>query len=493
MLEVLSLVRSMKNNFAPISQIPGAVLSLIPNYWEHCYAGRDGDLITLTHVCRGWRKLFTSRPSSWTRLDFASVGKTQAYIKRSKSSPLEATIRKTEDKSYVNDAVLLAIPHIKRFKSLTIGGTLDHLQNLTRYLNLPAPFLRELTIDFNCASAPVLDNGLLNGDLSSLRTLNLRGVTTRLPWRNLWNLTTFELRCAADNRISVMRLLNFLENASQLRNITLHDSIPTSSDASSSRVVPLPHLKYLAILGEPGHGILLNHLSIPNGASVVLDFNFSGNKSPLPDCLPKSAKNLKNIFRITAVNLCFDGNTKFVRLLGPTGGLSMFGHWEHDALTSFSLDLDHQILQSLNYFSLHMTPSLTITKYEDLVPLGISESSPYCTLLRTKDLHTLTLIRCENLPFILALNPYRNPTRITLCPNLEKLILYVDTRDSFDIQELMNMAKERASSGAKLRSITIVGLGELLPGKEVFKLREHVTHVEYRFEENPPGWDHVSN
>ena len=94
---------------------------------------------------------------------------------------------------------------------------------------------------------------------------------------------------------------------------------------------------------------------------MVLDFNFSGNKSPLPDCLLKSAKNLKNIFRITAVNLCFDGNTKFVRPLGPSGGLFMFGHWEYDALTSFPLDLDHQILQSLNYFSLHMTPSLTIT------------------------------------------------------------------------------------------------------------------------------------
>ena len=53
------------------------------------------------------------------------------------------------------------------------------------------------------------------------------------------------------------------------------------------------------------------------------------------------------------------------------------------------------------------------------------------------------------------------------------------------------MAKERASKGVKLRSITVVGLGELMPGKEVFKLREHVTHVEYRFEEKPPGWESV--
>ena len=33
-LEVLSLVRSMKNNLAPINWIP-ATVSLIPRYWEH--------------------------------------------------------------------------------------------------------------------------------------------------------------------------------------------------------------------------------------------------------------------------------------------------------------------------------------------------------------------------------------------------------------------------------------------------------------------------
>jgi len=53
------------------------------------------------------------------------------------------------------------------------------------------------------------------------------------------------------------------------------------------------------------------------------------------------------------------------------------------------------------------------------------------------------------------------------------------------------MVQERASQGAKLRPITIVGLGELLPGKDVFKLRGHVTHMEYRVGENPPEWDSI--
>jgi len=111
-LELLSLVRSMKNDFAPISRIPGVALSLIPDYWGRCHM--DGDLIALTHVCRTWRRLFTSRPSLWTRLDFANMDKTRTYIERFGSSPLEAIIQNNENKVYLEDALLLEIPHTKR-------------------------------------------------------------------------------------------------------------------------------------------------------------------------------------------------------------------------------------------------------------------------------------------------------------------------------------------------------------------------------------------
>ena len=212
-MEVLSLVRSVKNKFTPISRIPGAVLSLIPNYWERQYIDMDKDLVTLTHVCRGWREVFTSHPSLWTRLDFTNIEKTHTYIKRSRSLPLEVTICNTKAESSLEEALLLAIPHIKRFKSLTIVGTSDPLQNLTKHLTLPAPFLKEVTIDFIGENAPALDNKLLDGDLSSVRTLNLGGVVTNLPWKNPWNLITFKLRCVPDNIIPIASLLSFLESA----------------------------------------------------------------------------------------------------------------------------------------------------------------------------------------------------------------------------------------------------------------------------------------
>lgn len=129
-------------------------------------------------------------------------------------------------------------------------------------------------------------------------------------------------------------------------------------------------------------------------------------------------------------------------------------------------------------------------KYEPPTLTEVNEYS-YKFLLRTAELRSLTLTQCNNLPFILALDPAYNSSGLVLCPKLEELTLYIEDRNVFHVPELVSMVQERALRGAELRSITIVGLGELLSGKEVFKLRDHVARVEYRFEEVPPKWDDV--
>ena len=62
-IEVLSLIWTMKNGFAPINWIPPEVFSLIPKHWSH--AEMDKNLITLIHMCRGWRELLIDRSSLW--------------------------------------------------------------------------------------------------------------------------------------------------------------------------------------------------------------------------------------------------------------------------------------------------------------------------------------------------------------------------------------------------------------------------------------------
>jgi hypothetical protein len=157
-LEVLHHVRSMKNKFAPISRIPAAVLCLIPKYLERQFTETDADMITLTHMCRSWRRLFISRPSLWTRLDFTNVDKTRTYIKRSNQLPLETLAHGGDGRASTEGAFLLAIPHIRRFESLTIGQSSGSLRNLSKYLTPPVPFLKQLTMDFTCGPAPSIDS-----------------------------------------------------------------------------------------------------------------------------------------------------------------------------------------------------------------------------------------------------------------------------------------------------------------------------------------------
>ena len=448
----------------------------------------DRNAIALTHVCRSWREVLIADSSLWTRFDCKNVDKTRVYIERSKSSGLDISLLSYGGGGRLGDAFLLVAPHFSRLRSFSIVGTEDPFRNLTQHISCSAPLLRELTIDLNCVHYPTLNIALFNGDLSSLRTLNLTGVGTRLPWKDLSNLTTFKLHYTPRGQVSITQLLDFFENSSRLRDVSLTRSTADSSDAPSERVVSPPCLEKLTIVADPpAHSILLDHLIIPMQASLTLRSRLGRGEHSLRDFLPKELGNLKNISSISSVNICFDGFERPMRLEGPVGGLFVFGSWGD----SPPFVLDYRVFESLDHFTLSRTQGLVVTKFKTSPAGGVEDSPPYLALLRMEALRTLTLIQCNNLPFILALNPDQNPSNDIPCPELEEIVLYVEDRESFNISELVTMTEERALRGMKLPSITIVGLGELLPGREVFELREYVTKVDYKAGKNPPEWDAI--
>ena len=178
-----------------------------------------------------------------------------------------------------------------------------------------------------------------------------------------------------------------------------------------------------------------------------------------------------------------------MQLEGPIGRLHIAGRRKGSA----PFDLDRQVFQSLSHcdFALSGAQRLAVTKLKPPTVARAEKFASYLVLLRMQALRTLTLIQCNNLSFILALNPDRNPSKHVFCPELEEIVLYIEERESFNISALITMVKERASRWKKLPSITIIGLGELVPGKEVFKLGEYVTDVDYRVKEEPPAWDSI--
>ena len=482
---MLILVRSIKNSLAPIHRLPLELLSFLPDYFGEDSA--DQDLIALTHVCRGWREAFISRPSLWTKFEFENVDKTRTYIQRSQSSPFKIYLG---DDEFIDDAFALVIPHIHRLKTLTVNA--QTLPGILAYLCCHAPLLEELHIELSPLTVslddPVLDSALFRADLASLRELHLKGVATYLPWKNLVNLWVFELTTFF---FHTTQILDFFESAPLLHTIRLEYSEPDPPDAPPERIVPLRHLKDFTIRNtDSQHSILLRHLHIPIGASLDLWSNFPDDESLLQDCFPARSHHFNNLSHITTINLLFGLNWKFLRFSGPSGSLRVLFEC-HDS-AHLSCNKDHQILGSLDHLTLSKIHKLTISKYKAR-PTGIEECPIFQTLSSTNDLQTLILIDCNTLPFVLALDPEQNPSNLVLCPNMQNVILYIQSLSPLIVGCLTRMTKNRASREAKLSSVILANMSGRGQGNEASELiREHVTHVECRVGGEYPDWDSIS-
>jgi hypothetical protein len=478
--EVLRLVRSIKNSFAPISRVPPEVLSLIPDYYRE-EDNKDQDLIALTHVCQGWRDTFISRSSLWTRFDFTNIDKTHTYIERSQSSPLELCFGGDH---FIEDAFPLITPHIHRLKSLTVSS--ENIKTILMHLFCPVPLLEKLDISIPYLGGLDLDATLFNGDFSSLHELYLSAIINDLPqWKNLTNLRTVRLTLFP-KRHGITQILDFLESAPLLHTVALRLHMQGSSDAPPERIVPLRHLKSFTILAHPPPPILLHHLHIPTGASLTSEFQFIGEESPLPEYLTKVSLNFSNLSHITAINIFFDEKKTFVRFSGSSGNLRVFTHWQN----TVSHTVEYRIFRSLHPI-LSTIERLAVFKSGDPEPTEFEDRPIFQMLSSTNHLQTLTLTNASLLFFIRALDPEQNPSNLVLCVDLKELVLHVKYWDH--VKRACSMAKNRASRGVKLASVTFVDRADRWPREleMLFELRKHVTHVTYRVDEALPPWDEI--
>lgn len=471
-LTVLRLVRSIKNSFAPVNRVPPEVLSLITDYYRKDGIA-DRNLLALTQVCRRWRDIHISRSLLWTRLDFKNIDKTLAYIQRSRSSALNLYLVEGEA---TDDAFALVIPHIRRLKSLTIKGT--RLPSVLRHFSCHAPLLKKLDIKIRPGFGAVLVPTLFYGDLPSLHTLRIGGAITHFPWKNLANLQVVELARHSPNAYRITQLLDFFESAPLLHTVELIHWQPFSSDAPPERIVPLRCLKVLTATTGSRPSILLHHLHIPAGASLILRTN-SGGECPLTNYLQKSPRNFSNLSHITAINLLFDDVRTYLLLRGPSGSFSICYPWSEQAFPSLEPVLS-------------TTRRLMITYRDSPGPAELEDCPIFRTLMSTNQLRTLVLIDCYDLvPFTRALDPGRDPSNLVLCPNIEELVLYVEDWSPSNVRHLIGMAKNRCFRGRKLSLIKFVDLDFCKSQYDVLSLREHVTDVYYCLGVTRPSWDHI--
>jgi len=386
--------------------------------------------------------------------------KTLVYLERSKSSPINLSLRSYSNPS-PSDLFFQTIPRIhERLKYLYTWGMAESLQDILDHLSRPGPLLEDLSIECRGKLKPdstlTLTPALFSGDLSSLRILNLQDVNTKLPWRNMVNLTSLTLRDIWP--VSMSQLLDFFESAPHLRDVVLRFEIPTSSD-QTGRLVSLADLEEMYIDGGPSSD-LLDHLLIPVGArlSAVVEF---------PSSHPtRFLNNLRNFPDFTTIKLTADPEPR-IKFSGPKGKVDL------NPITSSDDDELGLVLEFLALLDTSGTERLKIDFYHNT-----SGDQNYQILLPMKTLRTL---RLEYPPsshdFIQVLDPRNSSSGVVVCPKLEELI--IQPNGQLDIGDVIGMAAARESKGAKLKSLWIFNLSEPeYAQSDVLKLKGHVSRVE---------------
>ena len=251
------------------------------------------------------------------------MDRTHVYLEHSKSSPINLSLIRDRSLS-PSDPFLETIPHtIGRLRSLIIEGTLENLQDITSHLSHPAPLLERLLIhgghEHRQHRKPMVTPALFNGDLSSLCQLCLDYVRTKLPWRNMVNLTLFTLAHTFPGEVTIRRLLDFLESAPQLHKVDLHFATPISG-VQNGRLVSLPCLKWMGITGDRPSNFL-GCLLIPVGVELVIHAGVLG--SLIGDHLPESLNNLKNFSNFNTIKLDDGRAYPIIQFSGLNGQVKM--------------------------------------------------------------------------------------------------------------------------------------------------------------------------
>ena len=144
------------------------------------------------------------------------------------------------------------------------------------------------------------------------------------------------------------------------------------------------------------------------------------------------------------------------------------------------------MLQSLVMFDTSRVQRLAVTQYAVSSRMNTAESPPYQVLCHMENLRTLILTECHNLLFFAALNPEKTPNGVILCSWLTELTLHIHLEKRFCLGELWEMAKARDSRGVRLESVMVICTQQLAQPKEVFKLRQYVSLVQYKLEDEFP-------
>ncbi|KAF9785772.1 hypothetical protein BJ322DRAFT_739869 [Thelephora terrestris] len=499
---VLLDVRSWVNTFSPVNRLPPEVLSLIPTFLHHKRSRRS--LIKWSQVCRYWRNTFTSNPALWTHFGCKDLARTDAFIQRSKLSPIH--VRLSPEFSLQSFSAL--IPHIDRLESLKMEIKASELEKkLIPNLHRPAPLLEHLVVavedttytdDDLKAPFPLL----FKGEFPRLTRLSLEYVSPHPTWFQISNLTTFYLVHTGSHGGSSSQLLDFFGRNPGLEEvfITYHGRFVDNSP--SNHIVTLPRLRKLRLGDCPTKPGMLHHLVLPAGVEVALKPYIPGTVIGVATDLVLRAPNQPNF--LTGINrISFvEGSQASVHFAGPYGTLLIRASCAVDGYEYDPHDLATRCIYTFKPLDVSGVTELLMENYSPTRRNSfesVQDSGIHHCLRSLPKLRTLILVSCANATHFQALQtPDPNGDGFSIvCPDLKHL--FIDASNSrrpemsfphFPFLDLLSLAETRASVGIPLDRITVKSAHPLFEDSDLASLLQFVGTVESLSDDrSSPSWD----
>ena len=406
--EILSLVKSLRNLFAPAVRLPGEVLEKILEM-----RGLEQDLIRASHVCRRWRATLVSFPRLWTRVRCVDVERTYQYLSRSGRVPINVI---ADGKSNI-EAVFAAVPATERFESLTLLLQQSDLLQVLHRLATTAPALERLEIFATpyLQGEPNIPAGFLGGSAPALKSLKLNGINTNLTFSEFSALTHLTL-VTNTQTFRLSELFGVFTSAKLLEDVSITFSGPTSPIPEHQGVIRLPRMRRLSFSNAVGEfpERLLALLVIPSVEEVKLEISLPEEDTrTMRDFLPARLQNFPHLLEVDSLKLDVPHAHCNIQFGGP-GGVISIGALRTGTRERYN-GFQSRWLESLDPMSIVDVRDLTLRNYH---PRESLYRCPVFKSLETLDrLRSLVVKRCNNTAVIKALSP--TETGHVLLPHLE--------------------------------------------------------------------------
>jgi hypothetical protein len=301
--------KNAKNSLSPINKIPPETLAQVVAFLEPGH-----QLVNATAVCRHWRATLLSFPRLWSTIHFPDPMQFEAYLKRSKSAPLEVRL------VYFSLFKSL-VPHTSRLAALAIRvAHSSDFNQVAQYLPNPIPTLHKFTIISSGLNILELPSGIGIDHFMHVRELELEDFSsfqapcafprvTKLIWR---------MSPPDGDPVQLLVLLNTLERLPVLEEAHLDFQISLYPHPRP-HVVTLPRLRRMSLRCSKDWRVeiprILEFLKLPGLTSLVVD---AAPELPTPFPATSFGEHLPTLAELPEMEVYIPGGVGRVRFRSPS-------------------------------------------------------------------------------------------------------------------------------------------------------------------------------